>query len=71
MIFSNWEDGDVINCDRENKEVYGREDFILDVMNLIGGEIFMWKYLVVVENGVWNLGEIKVRDEDFVVLLLL
>lgn len=70
MILSNWEDGDAINCDRENKEVYGREDFTLDVMNLIGGEIPMWKHLAVVENGAWNPGEIKARDEDLAALSL-
>lgn len=35
----------------EKEEVYGRENFILDVLNLTDNEIFMWKYLAVIGNG--------------------
>lgn len=67
MILHYWEDGDTINCDREDTvEVYGREDFILDALNLVGATTAMWKCLRVLGNGAQNPGEVKARDTDLV-----
>lgn len=63
MILSDWEGGGAFNWDRED-EICGKDHFVLGALNLIGGEIPMWKCLAVDGNGAWDLGEVKARDID-------